>query len=114
MLNRTVPTPANGWPGFTPDGLGSGAGGLAVASIRKTSSSGSEKRTALSQLRPRVSSQGLWPDAGLNFTTRPVSGPLVPPAVSGFGRPPGYETLQTRQGPATVLFAAAEASPRTT
>ena len=42
---------------------------------------------------------------------RPVSGPLVPPAVSGFGRPPGYETLETLHGPATALLLAGSVIP---
>ena len=65
--------------------------------MRKTSSSGREKETALSQLRPSVSTQC----EPLNVRTRPVSGPVTPFASwFGAGRPPGYVTPFTVHGPA--------------
>src|SRR5438128_2086326 len=79
MLKRTVPTPAKTlvW-----------TGGVAVALIANTSLSGSEKRTAALQFRPRPSSHRLV--LGLNLTISPVSGCRVPSKfVLGAGRPPG-------------------------
>src|SRR2546427_4844770 len=97
MLKMTVPTWANGWPACGE--LGMARGGLAVASMRKTSSSGRENRTALSQVRPRVSTQC----EPLNLRTRPVSGPVTPFAsLFGAGRPPGYVTLFTVHDPAVA------------
>ena len=65
--------------------------------MRKTSSSGREKETALSQLRPSVSTQC----EPLNVRTRPVSGPVTRFASwFGAGRPPGYVTPFTVHGPA--------------
>src|SRR5881398_1085603 len=63
--------------------------------MRKTLSSGREKETALSQLRPSVSTQC----EPLNVRTRPVSGPVTPFASwFGAGRPPGYVTPCTVNG----------------
>ena len=77
MLKSTVPTPLT-----TP----TSAGGVASASSRNTSSSGSEKATDGLQLRPISSSQR--PVVGSNFTIRPVFGaPEVDPGGGG-GRPP--------------------------
>jgi hypothetical protein len=72
-------------------------GGFWVASMRKTSSSGKENGTALSQVRLRVSTQCV----PLNLRTRPVSGPVTPFASwFGAGRPPGYATPFTVHAPA--------------
>jgi len=74
-------------------------GGFALALIANTSLSGSEKWIAGSQLRARRSSQ--CPLAGLNLTTRPVCGPVVPSKFAfGAGRPPGYVTPFTLHGAA--------------
>src|SRR5262245_47397792 len=87
MLKRTVPTPTK---------FAVSAGGLALALIAKTSSSGSDKRTAGFQLRPMRSSQ--WLFAALNLTMRPVSGPVVPwKFVFGAGSPPGIVVPPTLQ-----------------
>src|SRR5207244_11786683 len=77
MLKSTVPAPLT-----TPVRTG----GLASASSRKTSSSGSEKATEGLQLRPISSSQ--CPVPGSNWTISPVLGaPGVEPGGGG-GRPP--------------------------
>src|SRR5581483_8385062 len=90
MLKRTVPTVVKKLFCF---------GTAAFASIAKTSWSGSEKWTALSQFRPRRSSQ--WPLAGLNLTTSPVSGPVTFSTFAfGAGSPPGYWTPPTTHGAA--------------
>src|SRR5262249_21261373 len=66
--------------------VATGAGGFALASITKTSSSGSVNLMTGSQDRASRSSQ--CPLTGLNLTTRPTSGPFTPwTLVSGFGVP---------------------------
>src|SRR5262245_11658936 len=88
MLNRIVPTPANGCP--VCGALGLAAGGFVPESIRKTSSSGSQKRTAWSQLRGGATWSSQWPLTALNLTTSPVSGPVTLSALLfGAGSPPG-------------------------
>src|SRR5438034_10585515 len=80
MSKRIVPTPLYGTPTV--------AGGLPAALITNTSSSSSEKRTALLQLRPSPSSHALC--AGLNLTIMPVSGCALPKqSTLGAGGPPG-------------------------
>ena len=79
MLKSTVPTCAQ---------LDVGTGGFAFALIANTSRSGSEKRTALFQLR--LSSSCHWFAPGLNLTIRPTSGPRVFCWLRlGAGSPPG-------------------------
>src|SRR5437867_3118954 len=93
MLKRIVPTPVYGTP--------VAAGGLPAALIANTSSSGSEKRTALFQLRPSWSSHALC--AGLNLTIMPVSGCGLPKQSRlGVGRPPGMVNPPTLQEPAVA------------
>src|SRR3989442_15080856 len=76
-----------------------GAGGLRVASITNTSSSGSVKCTALFQFRPSWSSHAVW--AGLNLTIMPVSGCALPKqSTLGAGRPPGMVDPATLHEPA--------------
>src|SRR5689334_5771238 len=91
MLKRIVPT----WPKNVPVATG----GLAVASIVKTSLSGSAKRTAFDQSRPIVSCH--CPDGSSNLTMRPVSGCVVPwKFVFGDGSPPGIVEPPTVHGDA--------------
>src|SRR5262249_11963495 len=100
MLNRTVPTPLKN---------ALSTGGLAVASMAKTSLSGRLNLTALSQMRPQVldgqspscvhTRPRLEPDwqarrtklVRLYLTISPVSGPGIGSDKSwfGYGRPPG-------------------------
>src|SRR5262245_30056530 len=88
MLNSTVPT----WAKLA-------LWASVLASMAKTSRSGSEKRTALFQLRP--SSSCHWLTVLLNLTIRPTSGCKVPwELVLGGGRPPGYEVPPTEHAPA--------------
>jgi len=93
MLKRIVPTPAYGTP--------ASAGGLPAALITNTSSSRSEKRTALFQLRPSWSSHALC--AGLNLTIMPVSGGGLPKqSTLEAGRPPAMVNPATLQEPAVA------------
>src|SRR5215468_6429247 len=90
MLKSVVPTPVKVVPGASE-----------VASIAKTSSSGSVNWTAGLQSRPSGSLHALL--AGSNWTIRPVSGAGAPEwSVLGPGRPPGTVTPSTVQGPAAV------------
>src|SRR5205814_10117154 len=85
---RVVPTRLEGAPPV--------AGGLPAAMVTSTSSSSSEKRTALLQLRPSPSSRALC--AGLNLTIMPVSGcALRKQSTLGAGRPPGIVDPPTVQ-----------------
>src|SRR5207245_7739207 len=91
MSKRIVPTPLYGTPTV--------AGGLPAALITNTSSSSSENRTALLQLRPSPSSHALC--AGLNLTIIPVSGCALPQQSRlGAGRPAGMAKPATLQEPA--------------
>src|SRR5215510_10352286 len=98
MLKRIVPTPVKNW---VP--VAGGPGVAALASITKTSSSGSVNLMTGSQLRASRSSQ--WLLTGLNLTTRPTSGPFTPwTFVSGFGVPPGsVAPLIVHEGATTLL-----------
>src|SRR5262249_11059688 len=83
MLKSTVPTPA------TVFGAAWSAGGLALASIRKTSESGRLNGTEADQLRPSSSTHWLR----LNFTMRPTAGaPEVAPAGGGGTPAPAFTT----------------------
>src|SRR6266404_5320595 len=91
MSKRIVPTPVYGTP--------TSAGVLPAALITNTSSSSSEKRTALFQFRPSRSSHALC--AGLNLTMIPVSACGLPKqSTLGAGRPPGMVNPPTLQEPA--------------
>src|SRR5215831_5977365 len=99
MLKRIVPTPLKN---CTP--VVGGPGVVALASITKTSSSGSVNLMTGSQARPRRSSQ--WLLVGLNLTTSPTSGPFTPwRFVSGFGVPPGSDAPLMVHDGATVFCA---------
>ena len=76
----TVPTPLTA---FVPLAT---RGGLALASIRNTSSSGKLKGTNVAQLRPISSFH--CPVAELNFTIRPVEGGFAVDPGGGGGNPP--------------------------
>ena len=107
MLKRIVPTPVKN---CVP--VAGGPGVAALASMTKTSSSGSVNLMTGSQLRARRSSQ--WPLTGLNLTMSPTSGPLTPwTFVSGFGVPPGIVPADVEQDGAIVLFAEPEGSLHT-
>src|SRR4051812_27953254 len=81
MLKRIVPTPLKNCVPVT-----TAVGGFALASITKTSWSGSVNLMTGSHARASRSSQ--CPFTGLNLTTRPTSGPFTPwTLVSGFGVP---------------------------
>ena len=91
MLKSTVPTCAK---------AATSRGGVASASMRKTSRSGRSNRTALFQLRPSSSSQ--MPLLGLRRTMRLTSGAGSPSTLAvGAGRPPGTCALARPPGTCT-------------